>query len=228
MRILLVDDDERITSFVGRALTAKGLPVDCASDGTKALALARTGIYSLIVLDLMLPGLDGKALLRQIMESVPDQPVLILSAFSDVKTKVECLQMGAADYLTKPFSLQELLGRVRARLRDPCPASVSATAAIRLDPFRRVAHVPEGAVRLSQKEFLVLQHLIERDGAICTRQELLADVWGYWFDPGSNVVDVCIRRLRAKLGHRDIETVRNLGYRLSSTSPLASAESRPA
>jgi len=218
-RVLLVDDEPRIVSFVSRALSAEGFQVDSALDGIRGLELARTGRYELVVLDLLLPGQDGVSVLQDLMESRPDQRVLVLSALSDVNSKVRCLQLGASDYLPKPFSLAELLARVRARLRQPASGPDDRflnVGGVRLDLVRRVADAGEGAVALSGREFLVLQHLMLKRGEVCSRQQLLADVWGYSFDPGSNVVDVCVGRLRAKLGSDVIETVRSVGYRIQA------------
>ncbi len=218
-RVLVVDDEPRIVSFVSRALAAEGFTVDGAYDGVRALDLARTGAYELVVLDLLLPGLDGVSVLRGIMESRPEQRVLVLSALSDVESKVSCLELGAGDYLPKPFALAELVARVRARLREPAPGPAPRylrAGRVSLDLVRRVADAGEGPVSLSEREFLLLQHLMLKEGEVCSRQRLLADVWGYSFDPGSNVVDVCVGRLRAKLGAEVIETVRGVGYRIAA------------
>jgi len=219
-RVLVVDDEPRIVSFISRALAAEGLGVDSAHDGTRALELARTKIYELVVLDLLLPGLDGVSVLRGIIDHRPEQRILILSAVSDVDSKVRCLELGAADYLSKPFALAELLARVRARLRQPAAPPVPrilTTGRLTLDMVRRVADAGQGPIVLSEREFLLLQHLMRVEGEVCTREEILSDVWGYSFDPGSNVVDVYVGRLRAKLGAELIETVRSVGYRLEAS-----------
>jgi two-component system OmpR family response regulator len=218
-RVLVVDDEPRIVSFISRALTAEGLGVDSAHDGPRALELARSRRYELVVLDLLLPGLDGIAVLQRILDSRPEQRVLILSALSDVDSKVRCLELGAADYLPKPFALAELVARVRARLRQPeAPATprVVTVGRVTLDLVRRVADAGAGSISLSEREFLLLQHLMRKADEVCSREELLAEVWGYSFDPGSNVVDVYVGRLRSKLGAELIETVRNVGYRLDA------------
>jgi DNA-binding response OmpR family regulator len=218
-RVLVVDDEPRIVSFISRALTSEGLGVDSAHDGHRALELARSRRYELVVLDLLLPGLDGISVLQGILDFRPEQRVLILSALSDVDSKVQCLELGASDYLPKPFALAELVARVRARLRQPeAPAAPRLLSAgrITLDLLRRVADAGSGPVSLSEREFLVLQYLIRKSGEVCTREELLSEVWGYSFDPGSNVVDVYVGRLRSKLGPEVIETVRNVGYRLDA------------
>jgi two-component system OmpR family response regulator len=218
-RVLVVDDEARIVSFISRTLSAEGFRVDGALDGARGLELARTGDYELVVLDLLLPKLDGVSLLQELMEARPSQRVLVLSALSDVETKVRCLESGASDYLSKPFSLAELVARIRARLRQPAAGPQQRVLRVRgvaLDLTRRVADAGAGAATLSEREFLLLEYLMRRDGEVCTRQRLLADVWGYSFDPGSNVVDVCVGRLRAKLGSDVIETVRNVGYRFDA------------
>ena len=218
-RILIVDDEPRLTSFVSRALTAKGFVVDTAADGRRGLELARSGQYDLVVLDLMLPGLDGISVLRATMEAHPHQPVLVLSAVSDSKARIRCLEFGASDYLTKPFELAELLLRIRARVRQPRPAlpnRVLRAGQITLDVERRLVDAGAGPVHLSEREFRLLQCLMESRGSVCARGELLADVWGYSFDPRTNLVDVYISRLRAKLGAEAIVTVRNVGYCLQT------------
>jgi len=217
--VLVVDDEPRIVSFVSRALSAEGFRVDGAPDGIRGLELAKTGGYELVVLDLLLPGLDGVSVLQDLMEVRPRQRVLVLSALSDVETKVRCLEAGASDYLSKPFSLAELIARVRARLRQPAAGPEPRflrVGGVTLDLTRRVAEAGADPVTLSEREFLLLEHLMRSDGNVCTRQRLLAEVWGYSFDPGSNVVDVCVGRLRAKLGADVIETVRSVGYRFNA------------
>ncbi|HET9673153.1 MAG TPA: response regulator transcription factor [Actinomycetota bacterium] len=218
-KILVVDDEPRIVSFVSRALAAEGFRVDGANDGARALELATRERYELVVLDLLLPELDGIAVLQGLMEHRPDQRVLVLSALSDVETKVRCLESGASDYLSKPFSLAELIARIRARLRQPAAGPrhrFLEAGGLRLDLTRRVVEQDGRRVSLSEREFLLLEHLMRQDGAACSRQRLLEAVWGYSFDPGSNVVDVCVGRLRAKLGGNVIETVRNVGYRFDA------------
>lgn len=218
-RILVVDDEPRIVSFVSRGLAAAGFAIDRAHDGVRALDMMSTRPYELVVLDLLLPGINGIDVLRRIIERKPDQRVLVLSALSDVDSKVRCLELGASDYLAKPFALTELVARVRARLRQPGAAPLDRTLAVgqvRLDLRRRTADLGAGPVGLSEREFLLLEHLMRANGETCTREELLAEVWGYSFDPGSNVVDVYVGRLRSKLGPDVIETVRNVGYRFEA------------
>ena len=173
--------------------------------------------YDLVILDLIMPDMDGRAVLAAILRSHPAQAVLILSCTADPVTKAECLDLGAKDYLTKPFSLAELTARVRARLRENAQRSeVMQVGELILDAARLVADSGTGPVALTRLEFLCLRALMEHGGDSVTKSELLACVWGIDFDPGSNIVDVCIRRLRAKLGFALIETVRGEGYRLAS------------
>jgi two-component system OmpR family response regulator len=218
-RVLLVEDEPRMASFVARALTAEGFSVECAQDGLRGLDLVRDNSFDLIILDLLMPGADGFEVLEGIVEHDPAQRVLVLSAMSGTETKVRCLEQGAADYLGKPFAVRELLARVRARIREPEAqplARVLTAGPIRLDLIRRTADVGERRVVLSEREFALLERLMRARGEVCTRQVLLQDVWGVSFDPGSNVVDVTVRRLRAKLGPGTIDTVRNVGYRLEA------------
>lgn len=217
--MLVVDDEPRIVSFVSRALSAEGFIVDGAYDGVRGLELARAGAYELVVLDLLMPGLDGTSVLRSIIEERPQQRVLVLSALSDVDIKVRCLEAGALDYLPKPFALAELMARVRARLRQPASppdGRFLVVGDLKLDLVRRVAESQGESVSLPEREFLLLQHLMRMRGDVCTRQQLLSDLWGYSFDPHSNLVDVCVGRLRAKLGSDVIETVRKVGYRVNA------------
>jgi len=224
-RVLVIDDEPKIADFVSRALSANGLVVDTATDGARGLELARSGRYDLVVLDLMMPGVSGMGVLRGTIEALPQQRVLVLSALSDVESKVRCLELGAADYLTKPFALAELVARVWARLRLTTPASsdgLMRAGGLTLDPHRRTADSGGGPVSLSAREFLLLKQLAVKAGEVCSRAELLEEVWGCSFDPGTNVVDVYIRRLRAKLGAAVVETIRNVGYCLPHRAAAAS------
>jgi DNA-binding response OmpR family regulator len=218
-RVLVVDDEPRIASFVSRALSGQGFQVDAAHDGRRGLELARSGRYALVVLDLLLPGMDGVSVLRDLMQSRPDQRVLVLSALSDVDSKVECLELGASDYLPKPFSLAELVARVRARLRQPASGPGERYLqldGVKLDLVRRAVATEAGPIALPEREFLLLRCLMLQGGDVVGRQRLLEEVWGLGFDPGSNVVDVCVGRLRARLGAEAIETVRGVGYRFGA------------
>jgi DNA-binding response OmpR family regulator len=216
-RILIIDDEPHISDFISRALRAAGYPVDVAADAADGVRLTAGGGYALVILDLFMPDLDGRTALGAIMRSDPGQAVLVLSCNADASTKVECLDLGARDYLTKPFSLAELIARVRARLREnTMRGEVFQVGDLSLDARRLVADSGAGPVALTRLEFLCLRALMEHRGDSVPKSHLLASVWGIDFDPGSNIVDVCIRRLRAKLGFALIETVRGEGYRLAS------------
>jgi two-component system, OmpR family, response regulator len=220
-RILVIDDEPNVASFVGRALRAKGFAVDVALGGERGLEAALEGGHALIVLDLRMRDVNGLVILRQVMKARPDQRVLVLSAASDVEVKVRCLELGAADFVSKPFELAELVARVGSHLRrhaqaPPAPERFLRAGSLTLDLLRRAADVGGRPVSLSEREFGVLRHLMARAGRPCTREELLADVWEMDFDPQTNVVDVYVHRLREKLGPGLIQTVRNLGYVLDA------------
>jgi two-component system, OmpR family, copper resistance phosphate regulon response regulator CusR len=219
MRILIVEDEPRIRAFVARGLAAEGFSVDECGDGRSALERALQAPYDLVVLDLLLPRLDGLSFLRELQRQRPELPVLILSARTDLPTKLRGFELGARDYLAKPFSLDELLARVRVQLRawPGADGNLIRAGRLTLDLPRRQVSVDGEVSALSDREFRLLQQLVEHTGETVSRERLLANVWGYHFDPGSNVVDVCIRRLRQKLGTDVlIETVRNVGYRLAA------------
>lgn len=255
-RILVVDDEPEIRDFIVRALAADGYEADAARNGADGLRLAEAGRYSLVILDLVMPETDGRTVLARLRRERPGQPVLVLSCVSDVATKVDCLDLGAQDYLTKPFALAELLARVRVQLRtepslpgrreqtggdradtptvaaDPGPTAedrsrepsqhdhptheVLRAGQLALDLGRLQADSGLGPVALTRLEVMLLRELMEHAGRSVPKDQLLATVWGIDFDPGSNVVDVCVRRLRSKLGFDLIETVRGAGYRLAS------------
>ena len=220
-RVLVIDDEPNVASFVGRALRAKGFQVDVALGGERGLEAALEGGHALIVLDLRMRDVNGLVILRQVMRARPQQPVLVLSAASDVEVKVRCLELGAVDFVAKPFELAELVARVGSHLRRHAQAQAPApperhlrAGRLTLDLLRRSVDRGDGgaAVTLSEREFGVLRHLMARAGRPCTREELLADVWEMDFDPQTNVVDVYVHRLREKLGAGVIQTVRNRGY----------------
>ena len=217
-RILLVEDEPRIRDFITRALVTAGYGVTAAACGTEGLRLAQAREYDLVILDLIMPDVDGRAVLAQVLQERREQAVMVLSCLADVTTKVDCLELGAQDYLTKPFSLAELLARVRVRLRwEPHAANeVLRAGELILDVGRLEANIGHGPVPLTRLEFLLLRELMEHAGQSVGKGQLLASVWGYDFDPGSNVVDVCVRRLRSKLGFDLIKTVRGEGYQLAS------------
>ena len=220
VRILVIEDEPRILGFLARGLEAEGFAVDGARNGREGLKRAQRDAYDLVLLDLLLPGLDGLSVLHELNGARPELPVVIVSARSDLPTKLRGFGLGAADYLSKPFSFDELLARIRVHLRQPEePASghVLRAGALALDLARRQAQLGDRAVDLSDREFKLLHSLLECAGEVVSRERLLSEVWGYHFDPRSNVVDVCIRRLRKKLGPGSpIETIRHAGYRLSA------------
>jgi two-component system, OmpR family, response regulator len=223
-RILVVDDEPKIRSFIGRALTAAGFEAAFAGTGTEAITAATAGDYDLIILDLVMPDMNGREALGAVLRARPEQAIMVLSCVSDVATKVDCLEQGALDYLTKPFSLAELLARVRVRLRreprvlptsPPDHGEVINAGSVTLDTIHLTADAGTGPVPLTRLEFMLLRELAEHPGNSVPKGKLLATVWGYDFDPGSNVVDVCVRRLRSKLGFDLIKTVRGEGYMLA-------------
>lgn len=213
-RILVVDDEQKLVDVLGRALSEEGFSADSATDGGRALALIQKRDYDLVVLDLLMPGIDGFTVLERIVSSNPHPPVLVLSVLTDVESKVRCFELGATDYLTKPFALAELIARIRVRLGLPAGAGETTIQnnGLRLNVERRIAYTESGVVHLSDREFLLLRCLMRHQGEVCTRAMLLEEVWGWQFDPGTNVVDVYVGRLRAKLGSSVITTVRNVGY----------------
>jgi two-component system copper resistance phosphate regulon response regulator CusR len=222
MHILVIEDEPRILAFLARGLEAEGFTVDGAGDGAAGLEQAARGRYDLVILDLLLPKLDGLAVLRQLQRERPELPVVIVSARSDLQTKLRGFDLGACDYLSKPFSFDELLARVRAQLRHgrlDGAGTIVRAGTLSLDLARRQAKLGDLVAELSDREFRLLHHLVRHQGEVVSRERLLSDVWGYHFDPGSNVVDVCVRRLRQKLGaEAPIETVRHGGYRLTAAA----------
>jgi two-component system copper resistance phosphate regulon response regulator CusR len=213
--MLVVDDEQRICRFVARALEGCGFSVDTAGDGVDALRCIEANDYAVIVLDLLMPGIDGYEVLRRVVEADSAQRVLVLSAVGDVESRVRCLRIGAVDYLAKPFAIAELVERVKRRVDEhfgPTTSRWLDAGGVRLDLQRRQLRLGERRISLSQREFILLSHLMRHAGEVCPRDQLLAEVWGYSFDPGSNVVDVCVRRLRSKLEKELIETIRNVGY----------------
>jgi DNA-binding response OmpR family regulator len=221
MRILVVEDEPRISAFVARGLEAEGFAVDVAADGVSGLERARDEDVALVVLDLLLPRLDGLSVLRELAQERPELPVIVLSARTDLPTKLRGFELGARDYVPKPFALDELIARVRAHLRATAAHDVEAhvlrVGGLTLDVAGRQARYGAIVADLSDREFRLLHHLLLHAGEVVSRERLLAAVWGYHFDPGSNVVDVCVRRLRRKLGaDAPIQTVRHAGYRFAS------------
>jgi two-component system, OmpR family, copper resistance phosphate regulon response regulator CusR len=214
-RILIAEDEARLSAFLEKGLRANGFTTTVVDDGPTALALARDDDFDLLVLDLGLPGLDGMTVLRTLRAQGQRLPVVILSARDDV---VGGLERGADDYVVKPFRFEELLARIRVRLRDEGTAeqTVLRHGGIALDLRTRRAQVGDRSVELSAREFTMLEVLMRHPGQVMSREQLLSHVWGYDFDPGSNVVDVYVGYLRRKLGRDAIATVRGMGYALAA------------
>ena len=216
-RILVAEDEPRIASFVAKGLTASGLVPELVDDGGSALALALSGDYDLLVLDIGLPGMDGFEVLRRIRSAGSSIPIIILTARDSAADTIAGLEGGADDYMPKPFSFGELLARIRLRLRPVSPGAVATeltSGAVTLDLRTRQVRTKGRTSDLSAREFLLLETFLRHAGQVLSREQLLSHVWGYDFDPGSNVVHVYVRYLRRKVGTDAIETVRGMGYRL--------------
>ena len=215
-RVLIAEDETRIASFLEKGLRANGFTTEIAADGDEALRLGRTGRFDLLILDLGLPGKDGFSVLRELRDEGRALPVVILTARSGINDTVSGLDGGADDYITKPFSFEELLARIRVRLRSdrtPEPTVLTVDDAA-LDLRTRQAVVGEAVVNLSAREFALADAFFRHPGQVLSREQLLSHVWGYDFDPGSNIVDVYVGYLRRKLGKERITSVRGMGYRL--------------
>lgn len=217
-RLLVVDDEPRIRTYLNRSLSAQGHTVYEAADGQAALDQLDSRDIDLVLLDLAMPrrgGLDVLSVLKQ-RESSP--PVIVLSAVTDISARIQALDQGAVDVVAKPFSSAELSARIRRHLHHQTPSPHGEqryleAGGVQLDLHRRRAVTAHGSVSLTEREFALLAHLMRRSNDVCSREELLHDIWDLDFDPGSNVVDVCVRRLRSKLQpDPPIETVRGGGY----------------
>lgn len=215
-RILIVEDEERIAAFIAKGLRAEGFTPTVVGDGTTGLDYVASGEFDLIVLDIGLPGIDGFNVLDRLRQDRPDLPVIVLTARDSVTDTVAALEGGAADYMAKPFKFAELIARIRLRLRPPADAATDGLTAgdVHLDLRRRRAFVADREVELSARELTLAEVLMRNRGMVMSREQLLSQVWGYDFDPGSNVVDVYVGYLRKKLGSDLITTVRGLGYRI--------------
>jgi DNA-binding response OmpR family regulator len=215
-RILIAEDEPGIVSFLRKGLEAAGHTTLVVEDGISAAHVARDRDFDLMILDLGLPAMDGNEVLAEIRARGQRLPVIILTARSGVADTVAGLEGGADDYMTKPFSFEELLARVKVRLRDPgSPESDElAAAGVVLELKTRKVRVGHREVELSAREFILAETFLRHPGQVLSREQLLSNVWGYDFDPGSNVVDVYVGYLRRKLGKELIETVRGMGYRL--------------
>jgi DNA-binding response OmpR family regulator len=216
MNVLLIEDEPRIAAFVERGLKAEGFAVQVAGDGETGLALATDDEVDLVVLDLMLPRLSGEQVLERLRSRRPDVPVIILTARDAVEDRVRNLNAGADDYVTKPFSFAELLARIHARLRsrDQAQSVELEAGGVQLDLRSRTARLEGREITLTAREFALLETFMRHPNQVLSQVQLMDRVWGYDFDPGSNVVEVYVGYLRRKLRKDLIETVRGAGYRL--------------
>ena len=223
MRVLIVEDEKKTASFVRKALQAESFAVDVVANGTDALIAAASTPFDVIVLDIMLPGRDGLSVLRQLRERKNTPPVLLLSARGEVSERVEGLNAGADDYLPKPFELAELVARVRALTRrgGDNKSSVLSVADLKLDTVTHKARRSETEIELTVREYRLLEFLMRSAGQLCGRMMILEKVWDYDFDPGTNLVDVYVRRLREKIDAgfepKLLHTVRGSGCVLKET-----------
>jgi two-component system, OmpR family, response regulator len=221
MKILVIEDETLILAFLERGLSAEGHTVDTATRGEEGLDRLRDGRPDIVVLDVMLPGIDGFDVLAAIRAIDPELPVIMLTARGEVADRVRGLDLGATDYLVKPFAFAELAARVRAHTRRPADQPRGAASIevgpLELDLLAREAEIDGIRIALSAREFALLAYLMRHPGQVLSRQQILDGVWGYTFDPRSNLVDVYIGYLRRKLttdGYSPIQTVRGMGYRL--------------
>jgi DNA-binding response OmpR family regulator len=216
--VMVVDDEERVRTLLAKSLSSQGHTVVTAASASAAIDRLESKAVDLVVLDLVMPGLGGLAVLNAMNEGKNTTPVIVLSGVTDVASRVEALDRGAVDVVSKPFSLTELLARVRRNVgltRTMPDDRCLDVGGIRLDVGRRRATFRSVSASLTEREVSLLAHLMRRAGQVCHREELLHDVWQLDFDPGSNVVEVCVGRLRAKLGQDiPIETLRGVGYGL--------------
>ena len=220
MKVLLVEDEKKIASFVRKGLEAQGFSVTVSDNGDKASELALAGSFDVILLDIMLPSRDGLSILKELRGRRNTVPVILLTARSEMNQRVEGLNLGADDYITKPFFMDELLARLRAVVRRTSGETLSVlhSGPLMLNLITREAKYGDEEIIFAPREFSLLEHLMRSPGMVFTRTQLLEQVWGYGFDPQTNLVDVCIRRIREKIdrdGHQFIETVRSVGYRFS-------------
>lgn len=213
--ILIAEDESRISAFISRGLESAGYRARVVEDGAEALEAALSGEADLMLLDIGLPSMDGFEVLRHLRGQGSSLPVIMLTARSSTRDTVDGLDAGANDYVAKPFKFDELLARVRSRLRETVQTGTIAVVHgdVSLDVLSRRATVAGREVDLSAREFALTEQFLRHPGQVLSREQLLSRVWGLDFDPGSNVVDVYVRYLRAKFGHERITTVRGAGYR---------------
>jgi len=215
--ILVIEDSERIASFIVKGLQSHGYQVTHTTNGEDALKLTGAADFDLVILDIGLPGMDGFAVLEQLRGSGNEVPVIVLTARDSVDNTVASFEGGADDYMSKPFSFEELLARVRRRISTPGEADTETILShkqISLDLRTRRVSVGGTEFDLTAREFTMLEFFLRHAGQVLSREQILSRVWGFDHDPGSNVVDVYIRYLRQKLGNDAVQTVRGMGYRL--------------
>ena len=232
MKVLLVEDEQKIADFVCSGLASRGFNVIHCADGNAGLAQASKGDFDVVVLDIMLPGQDGLSVLNALRRQGVPTPVILLTARNELGDRIEGLNLGADDYLAKPFFVEELAARIHALLRRLAGdrQNTLQVGKVKLDRITRQASCKGGAIELTTREFSLLEYLMRSAGQVFTRSQILEHVWGYDFDPSTNVVDVCIKRIRAKMAdlpeaepnaERDsttyIESVRGIGYRFKKT-----------
>ena len=228
MRLLVVEDEHRVASYICQALIEESFVVDLARDGVRALELVGEHQHDAIILDLMLPGLDGLTVCRRVRDTRATTPILILSARDMVEDRVRGLDAGADDYLVKPFAIEELLARLRALLRRQSrhPHPVLTVGSLRLDPSMRAVYRGDRPIVLTAREYALLEFLMRRPGVVHTRTMIAEHVWEFPFDHASNVVDVYVKHLRDKIDEPDqpsfIQAVRGVGYVLTDPSSAAS------
>jgi DNA-binding response OmpR family regulator len=217
-KLLVADDEPRVVSLLSRFLVAEGHSVVTAGDGAAALEVLREHDVDLVLLDMVMPRCNGLQVLTELRKDDKAPPVIVLSAVNEVAARVQALDRGAVDFVQKPFHTAELMARVRRNLvhvprqRSSSDDRFLKAGGLELDLDRRRARGKDFDVVLTEREFGLLAHLMRRQGDVCRKDELLHDIWGLEFDPGSNVIEVCMRRLRTKLGEPPIETVRGVGY----------------
>ncbi|MCB1125092.1 MAG: response regulator transcription factor [Verrucomicrobiae bacterium] len=222
MKVLLVEDEKKIAAFVRKGLEAQGFVVEVAHDGDNGYALASTRAYDAIVLDIMLPGRDGLSILRNLRDRRLTVPVILLTARSELNERLEGLNLGADDYLTKPFFIEELIARIQAVVRRAAgtPQSILSHADLTVNLLTREVERAGRKIELTAREFALLEQLARSPGRVFTRMQICEKVWNYDFDPGSNLVDVYVQRLRKKIDGPDspglIETIRGVGYRMKA------------
>ena len=213
MRVLVIEDEEKIANFVRKGLEARGHHVSHENNGNGGFVRASSGDFDVVLLDIMLPGKDGLTVLKELRDKQHSVPVIVLTARTEANQRVEGLNLGADDYITKPFFMDELIARINAVARR---TSLLRAGPLTINVATREARYGEEEIIFAPREFSLLEHLMRSPCTVFTRTQLLEKVWGYGFDPQTNLVDVCIRRIREKIdrdGHHFIETVRYVGYR---------------